>query len=144
MSEKPKKYKYLFIMGDPSHDGHEKTCEAFFQGNVPAKEIHAIMHQSKALLGFDMTQICYRYGDNHLSSQVTEYLLNNGFEFTKEEIEEMEMEDGECIEPPSIDSDTLFRIWAFLLNKMNPNLEVEKIETRDYEIVSTHMGYGLF
>ncbi|PIN88389.1 hypothetical protein COU61_05145 [Candidatus Pacearchaeota archaeon CG10_big_fil_rev_8_21_14_0_10_35_13] len=110
----------MFPVGDWSDDGHGK-CEYYFATTQRSlEEVREAHHNAPNTLGFPIEGICQDYGDPIIDNAIVEKLRTEGY--GKFEISD---EDDGKIYPSG---EEVFKIWIFLLNKINPGLELKQTD----------------
>ena len=110
------KYTYSFPVGDWSDDGHGK-CEYYtVEGNKPMSEV-AIAHRScKEKHGFEIGDICHEYEDQTIDEEIVNTIRDMGIEIEKL------VNDYDWV-----GSDELIEIWIAILNVIDPDLQLKKV-----------------
>ena len=73
------------VIGDWSHDGHEKTETVTVSSNLTIKEIEKAFKIGVNKLGFDITKCCEDYEDHVLPKKANDALKKAGFKGVDEE-----------------------------------------------------------
>jgi hypothetical protein len=136
-------YKFRMSIGDWSDDGHGKHKDFIVESNVPVQVVREAHFAMENTLGINIEDICCDYEDSVVSSETTRAIRELGFEFE-------DIDNGEAGMYP----EEMVRLWIFLLQKVDPDLELEIIKD---EIPTFHfygfdsqkrhigqVGYGLF
>lgn len=132
-------YKFRMSIGDWSDDGHGKHKDYIVLSNHPVERVREAHFRIKEVTGIDIDNLCRRYDDSSIPSEVEDKLLEIGFEFECEG----------CTYP-----DEFASLWVFLLWKADPGLELkivnDNIPTLHFYGFDEkrrhigHIGYGLF
>jgi len=132
-------------IGDWSDDGHGKHDDFIISSNKPVEDVREAHFKIKAVTGIDIENICSEYEETLISDINVEELNKLGFRFHEDTYD-----DG------TIDmySSEMARLWVFLLEKADPELQLMFI---DDDIPDLHfygfdnkrrhigqVGYGLF
>ncbi len=127
------------IVGDWSHDGHEKTKVFFVNVKGVKKEDNLLEAYNKGteLVGFDLTnEVCDDYKNDVLLHEYAAKLVELGLQdFILATPEEDEYENGYSLDP-----DTFADIYMFICKLGNPGLKYEILDPPELHIG----GYGLF
>lgn len=139
-----------FPIGDWSGDGHEK-CDWYIietAKEIILEEVREAHFKAKEVLGFDIGNICSDYAEDTLSIDQLAKLKELNYECVSNENDLLNNEDW------SLQSLDVIKIWLFLLNHINPSLELKLIEENipiinfyGYDEKQRHLsnpGYGCF
>jgi hypothetical protein len=123
------------VVGDWSHDGHEKTDKYVIKTNLTKDEVQKAFKKAVKLTGFDFT--CFDdYGENRISKKDVILLGQHG------------IDKDDCFEGGDFDLDDEFslypelyvNLWLKFTKLGNPNFEWSMVEGEDVQIG----GYGLY
>lgn len=142
LTDRGVRYLVQFPIGDWSGDGHDR-CDYFFAlSEQPIVRVREAHYRAGETLGFEIGDLCKKYGDNRLASDVVQKLDDLGY-----------------LPPNDIDlaeeflpSEVLVDIWFYLLNHVDPSLHLEKTKMPSINFYGRddkgrHLktpGYGLF
>lgn len=134
--------KFRISIGDWSEGGHGKREDFIVDSNVPVEVVREAHYAMKDMLGINIENICSRYDESVINAEITRSIRELGFEFEY-------VDNGEVDTYP----EEMARLWLFLLQKVNPNMELHIIND---EIPTLHfcgfdsqkrhiknVGYGL-
>ena len=139
---KTKLNRISLVIGDWSHDGHEKTEDIDIRCNFTTKELHAAYKKGTEKLGFDfIATVAVEYEDDRLPADKWEKLTKLGLKLDYE-LEPFDDLDGEE-DDYRIDSITYAEIIMFICSLGSPDLTYKFIE-KDYSDNWHVGGYGLF
>lgn len=110
-------YKFRMSIGDWSDDGHGKHEDFIISSNVPVQVVREAHFAMKDKLGFSVEDICSEYEDTVIDIKTTKIIKDLGFEF--EDYTEYGEADMYCT--------AMAKLWIFLLQKVDPNLELRII-----------------
>lgn len=141
-------YEFVMPIGDWSDDGHGKCDEYFFQSNKDISFVREAHFKIKKELGIDIDEVCSDYEDSHIEQDVKEAVELLEFDFKQDDF----YEDDNTYVPTT---SGMARLWAFLLQKAEPELVLLQKETSTipsiiyygYDSSQRHIsgpGYGLF
>jgi hypothetical protein len=128
-------YLIEFPIGDWSDDGHGKCRYYIASSKKPFQDIIETHARAHGVLGFDIGDICGASDEGTLTQNVGNMLRNLGYNFTESYI------DGTDIYPSYKE---MFNIWLFLLNHVNPSLELKDLNIPSMVPEVRNPGYGLF
>lgn len=157
------KFHFKMPIGDWSSDGHEK-CEYYkIESDFPVEEVREAHFLIQKKSGIDLENLCSEYGDDKLSFEVIKILLELGFnknlivDFNEKLFNiALENNDPEEYDEDSngVDGSTVAHIWVFLLNHVNPELNLnitpdkgEMLVFYGFDEKGRHIsnpGYGCF
>lgn len=125
-------YTLNLILGDWSHDGHEKTETITIKTNLSKEQIKSAYIKGSNLIGVDLIdEVAAEYEDSTLSLEYLEKFKKAGFEPNEDMFYKGFYE---------LDTEEYTNLYFFVLKKGNENFEYEIIENEDIDIG----GYGLF
>lgn len=137
-------YQFYMTIGDWGGDGHEKSENFLICSNYPVERVREAHFRIRAVTGIDIESICSEFEENEIDEDNYRVLKKMGFAF----VDHSGM--GEQILSPS----DMARLWAFLLQKADPELHLEIVEERTplLHFLGTDskgrhifsVGYGLF
>jgi hypothetical protein len=129
-------------IGDWSDDGHGHCEDFFIESNKPVEEVREAHFLIKDKTEIDIEKLCSEYEEAYLLSGTKIKLRNLGYDLN-------DFEDMDNVGP-----EEMARLWVFLLNKVNPDLELElvvdDIPTLNFYGFDDkhrhigHVGYGCF
>lgn len=143
-------YRFTLPIGDVFWDGHGNCKEILATSTKPIGAVREANRRIPEVTGIDLSSFCCDYEDTVIPQDVLETLNNLGYKFTEELYEDdmgihiLEKESG-CDIPKEIAN-----IWAFLLNQVDPALNVQLVHDKEIPslLVSGSgdrpVGYGLF
>lgn len=136
-------YHFCMPIGDWSSDGHGTVENFLVSSNKPVEEVREAHFRIPDVTGIDIEEICSRYEENYIHSDVMEKLLALGWK--------IEAGMSEFNSPAPED---MANLWVLLLMKTDPSLEMkiapeERVMLTFYGLddKSRHIGcvgYGLF
>lgn len=136
-------YKFRMSIGDWSDDGHGKHEDFIVSSNVPVQVVREAHFAMKDKLGFSIEDICNKYDDSAIEPELEKIITSLGFKF-------QDYDDGIAY----TFSDEMVELWIFLLQKVDPDLELKiiKDEIPDFHFYGFdgqkrhigQVGYGLF
>lgn len=113
--DKPEQYPIVLTIGDWSGNGHEKFDEYKYLSNKPIEDVREAHFRIKDATGIDIETVCAKAGCDTLEAPVIERLKELGYE-----LDPYVEETGGVI---SVDD--MAHIWVFLLQKADPELNLE-------------------
>lgn len=134
---KTTKFNYKMPIGDWSSDGHGICTYYNIESNLPLEEVREAHFGILEKTGIDVEKLCSSYLDNKLPFKTAKELLELGFNKNllvdfDEDLYNETLKDGSekeyNLESPSINPKTVANIWAFLLNKSNPELNLSLVK----------------
>lgn len=157
------KYTFKMPIGDWSDDGHGQCDYYKVESDVPVEGVREAHFLIKEKTAIDIGNICSEYEKPYLMFEDVCKLLDLGFDktlisdFNEKRFEKAKEED----EPDfydgntnGVDSETVAHIWTFLLNKVNPNMNLKIVPDKEEMLVfygfdekGRHIdspGYGCF
>jgi hypothetical protein len=132
------------LVGDWSHDGHEKTQKFTIESSLNQKELMKAYKKGCKIIGFDLTKdCCAEYEEFTLLREHKEKLKLNGFYKDPDQLNDLEEEEEKeySEEDPEnfMYADAFKDIWLFFIKTGNPSFTFnQKTETINIG------GYGLF
>jgi len=140
-------YLIEFPIGDWSKDGHSKCDNYLIKSEKPVQDVREAHFRAPDALGFEIGTICGEYDERSLETEVVDKLREIGYDFESfgKEIDE----DGN---PDWLSSDQVVDIWTYLLNHIDPSLNLERLVGATVNFYGVdeqkrHLkvpGYGLF
>lgn len=129
------------VVGDWSHDGHEKTNVVAVKINVTPNELRSAYENGTKEVGFDLTRdVAADYKDNVLSNERMKVLVANGYdEFTVERVE-YDNDSSDYTGDYRLRVDSFVDVWLFIAKLGDPSLTYEIVNNDSVNIG----GYGLF
>jgi hypothetical protein len=132
-------HRIELVVGDWSHDGHEKTDVQFLESNLPSSEIKKAYNAGTKIVGFDFSKVVARnYEEDKISVDKVDKLKSLGCElFDSYDEYDFSEKEGYQLWP-----DIFTDVYLFICKLGNPDFE--------YELVSDSAdrinigGYGLF
>ena len=138
------KYTFKMPIGDWSDDGHGQ-CDYFqVESDVPVEEVREAHFLIKEKTAIDIGNVCSEHQEPYLMFEDVRKLLDLGFnkdlisDFDEELFEKAKAEN----EPDyyeenadGVDSETVAHIWLFLLNKVNPDMNLKIIPDKEEMLV---------
>lgn len=133
----------VFPIGDWSGDGHMRSEEYMVRSKKPVKDVREAHFRAPERLGFEIGDICGEYEESKIKEEILAKINPLGYEFKdSDEI------DG-AIHPTGRE---VVNLWTFLLNKVDPALELEVIAMPSvnfygHDSQNRHLGvpgYGIF
>ena len=150
-------------IGDWSNDGHGQCDYYKVESNVLVEEVREAHFLIKEKTGIDVGKVCSEYQEPYLTFQTVETLINLGFNTNLIlDFDEKLFEKAKSANNPDyyegnadgVDSETIAHIWLFLLNKVNPEMNLKIIPEKEEMLVfygrdkkGRHInspGYGCF
>lgn len=125
-------YKFRMSIGDWSGDGHGKYKDFMIVSNEPIDTVREAHRRMEDVLGFSIEDFCCDYEDSTIDKKTTKTIMDLGFDFE-------DIDDGVAYMYPK----EMARLWAFLLQKVNPKLELEMVDDNISRLCEG-VGYGLF
>ena len=113
-----------FPVGDWAREGHGKYDYYLALSNQPLNVVREAHLRSDDVLGFNISSLCDDQGGSRLKSTIVEELKELKYDFDKLEQFD-EVEDDEF--PFNLETQDVFDIWIFLLNKIDPSLNLKKL-----------------
>lgn len=131
-------HQFKLPIGDWSDDGHGKCDYYLIRSNKSVEEVREIHFSIPDNLGVNIEKICRGYEESKMSSDIAEELVELGWECSKD----------------YMDSESMCRLWVFLLMKTDPTLELE-VQEENIEMLPFYgfdekkrhigfVGYGVF
>lgn len=137
-------YKFRMSIGDWSDDGHGKHEDFIVSSNAPVQVVREAHFAMQDKIGFCIEDVCSDYQDPAIEPKIEKIITNLGFE----------LEDYDDDGIAYTCSNEMARLWIFLLQKVDPNLELriinDEIPTLHFYGFDEkkrhigHVGYGLF
>ena len=144
IQDKEGNYLIVFPIGDWSEDGHGKYHVYTISSKKPAAQVRDAHYKSADVVGFDLETICKEYEESTIKLSTVKRLKELGYG----EFEESDT-DKKKVYPTS---EELVRIWAFILNKVDPDLNLKIVDlpsivfygkdTKGRQV--NNLGYGIF
>jgi hypothetical protein len=139
------KHFYLFPVGDWSGDGHAFVAEYLIKGDLSLDDVRKT-HLSNNWIG----DICREYQDNKIYSQGFFDFMeqpDDGLKFLNNLINthnlnvDMNDEDGVNDLEVELTYQSLIELWVFILNKLNPLLNLEIVSEAMSQYYIKYKGY---
>lgn len=126
------KNNIVLVVGDWSHDGHERTDQISIVSNLNAKQIEEAYKLGTQIMNFDFQKtVCTDYEDNFLDEEDSAILKSFG----------INQHDEEC-QGCYLNSEIFAEIWMQIAKLGNPLLEYKFVSSKANTI--NIGGYGLF
>ncbi|NCX55982.1 MAG: hypothetical protein EBW87_02135 [Burkholderiaceae bacterium] len=134
-----KKTKFVFNMGDPSDDGHGKHVEVFVKSSGTYEDIKKAFKILETK-GLDFKKLCSQYEDNIIPKKQWKIMQSLGVD-VRDKLAAFDINDDDA---GYVDGCEYF-VYLIIecLNKVNPDLEIERVQKEYTQSLGT-FGYGLF
>lgn len=134
--DKESKYNIILRLGDPSEDGHGKTCEFNYVFNKSKDEIFSAYKEGAKKIGFDLiNEVAVEYEDRIIAEKHLKKLKKKGFNLVNLENIEENFSGG-----ISLSDKDFVRIFLFFVEVGDPLITYKKLDCDVLDIG----GYGLF
>ncbi len=135
VAAKESKYNIILRLGDPSEDGHGKTCEFNYVFNKSKDEIFSAYKEGAKKIGFDLiNEVAIEYEDATLDEARFKKLKGAGFDcsyiYTEEDAESVKY----------VNEEDYISIFLFFVKEGDPSIIYEELNCEVMDIG----GYGLF
>ena len=138
-------YKFVIPIGDWSEDGHGKHDDYVVTSNKPVEAVREAHYRILAATGVNLSDICNEYGEDYVKPETVKQLKALGFTFDSDPV------DNNTFPTPT----DMVKLWAFLLKKADPTLELDIEFPEDYEMLTfcgfddqgrhiDAVGYGIY
>lgn len=157
------KFHFKMPIGDWSSDGHGLCSYYKIESDFPVENVREAHFKVKEKTGIDLESLCSDYEDSYLPFTIIKALLEFGFNKDlildfDEELFNVALRNNEPEEydenSNGVDAETVANIWLFLLNHVNPELNLKIIPDKEEMLVfygfdekGRHIscpGYGCF
>lgn len=136
---------FYLTIGDWAGDGHEKNEPYLVRSNKSVGQVREAHFRIKDATGIDIETICSGYGEDTIDQDLVDKIEALGFK----------LENSSGIGKEVVDVDEMARLWVFLLQKADPELELTFVKQPDYPDLHFYgyddkgrhigpVGYGLF
>lgn len=139
--KKHKEHIVDLIVGDWSHDGHEKTETVSIKINITPGELREAYERGRDQVGFDLTSdVANDYEDRKLSNVRMKALVAKGYDERSVERDEYNNESDDYAGDYVLSHDSFVDVWLFIAKLGNPDLTYETLNSASINVG----GYGLF
>jgi len=136
VAAKESKYNIILRLGDPSDDGHGKTCEFNYVFDKSKDDIFAAYKEGAKKIGFDfINEVAVDYEDRIIAGKHLKKLKKEGFNLFN--LENMEEKFSEGV---SLTEKDFVSIFLFFVGVGDPSITYKKLDCEVLDIG----GYGLF
>lgn len=146
-------YLINFPVGDWSKEGHEKCDNYLVRSNKPVADVRQAHHRSLETLGFNIGSLCCQFEEIYTSKKILSKLKELNYDFDRlSEISDEPDCYSDAIDSLELNSECVLDIWLFLLNKIDPSLDLKALNVPSiaYNGFDNQMrefmapGYGCF
>lgn len=137
------KYNITLLLGDPSEDGHGKTCEFNYEFNKSKEAIFAAYKEGVKKIGFDfINEVAIEYDDTSLGEDYFRKLKEAGFDcsyfYNNGHMDNHDEGDTEYVN--YLNEEDYVSIFLFFVKVGDPSITYTDLNCAVMDIG----GYGLF
>ena len=138
-----RKYNIILRLGDPSDDGHGKTCEFNYVFDKSKDDIFAAYKEGVEKIGFDfINEVAVEYEDSSLDDDSFRKLKEAGFDcshfYNNGHMDNHDEGDAEYVN--FLNEEDYISIFLFFVKVGDPSITYKKLDCAVMDIG----GYGLF